>query len=268
MLTSIILYLILGSFVGVFAGLLGVGGGLVIVPLLSYSFALQGFKGEYLHHMALGTSLATIMFTSISSFMAHHRNGAVIWAIVRSITPGIILGALLGSRVVAHLPTTLLKGFFVMFLLYVGIQLKLDIKPKASREIPGFLGNSVAGGIIGAVSSFVGIGGGTMSIPYMVWCNVPMHKAIGTSAAIGFPIALGGAAGFLINGLGIPGLPGPHLGFIYLPALIGIAAASMCTAPLGAKLSHKLPVLKLKKVFAVLLFLVAVHMIYSIYTAL
>jgi uncharacterized membrane protein YfcA len=259
--------MILGSVAGVLAGLLGVGGGLSIVPLLNYAFALQGITGEHLHHMAIGTSMATIVFTSISSFMTHHRNHAVIWAIVKYITPGIILGTFLGSRVAAHLSMTLLKGFFVIFLVYVGIQMLLNIKPKASREMPGFLGNSVAGGAIGVASSFVGIGGGTLSVPYMTWCNVPMHKAIGTSAAIGFPIALAGAAGFLVNGLGIEGLPGPHLGFIYVPALIGIAAASVCTAPLGAKLSHKLPVPKLKKVFACLLFVIAAQMLYSILTA-
>ena len=267
MLTSIVLFLIMGSFVGVLAGLLGVGGGLVIVPMLGYTFALQGISGEYLHHMALGTSLATIVFTSTSSFLAHHRNNAVIWGIAASITPGVILGAFLSGMVAAYLSAILLKIFFVIFLLYVGVQMLLNIKPKASREIFGFLGNTAAGGVIGAVSSFVGIAGGLLSISYMVWCNVPMHKAIGTSAAIGFPVALAGTVGYLVSGLAIEGLPGPHIGFIYLPALIGITAASVCTAPLGVKLSHSLPVPKLKKVFAGLVFVVAAQMIYSIITA-
>lgn len=264
LITSLILFLILGSFAGVLAGLLGVGGGLVIVPMINYTFALQGISGEHLHHMALGTSLATIMFTSVSSFMTHHRNKAVIWSIVKYITVGILLGTFLGSKIAVHMPTVLLKSFFVLFLIYVGVQMLMNIKPKASREIPGFLGNSLAGGVIGIVSSFVGIGGGSLSVPYMAWCNVPMHKAIGTSAAIGFPIALAGAVGYLVNGLGVEGLPGPHIGFIYLPALIGIAAASVCTAPFGAKLAHKLPVPKLKKAFACLLFIMAAQMIYSL----
>lgn len=267
MLASILLFMVLGSFAGVLAGLLGVGGGLVIVPMINYTFALQGLSGEHLHHMALGTSLATIMFTSISSFMAHHRNKMVIWSIVAHITPGILLGTFLGSKVAVHMPTTLLKGFFIIFLIYVGAQMLMNIKPKASREIPGPAGNTAAGGIIGMVSSFVGIGGGSLSVPYMTWCNVPMHKAIGTSAAIGFPIALAGAAGYLVNGLGVEGLPGPHAGFIYLPALIGIAAASVCTAPLGAKLAHKLPVSKLKKAFACLLFAMAAQMAYGLFPA-
>lgn len=264
LITSLLIFLVLGAFAGVLAGLLGVGGGLVIVPMITYTLALQGITGEHIHHLALGTSLATIMFTSISSFMSHHRNKAVIWHIVKYITPGILIGTFAGSKVAALLPTNLLKGFFVAFLLYAGTQMLLNIKPKASREIPGMLGNSVAGTIIGLVSSFVGIGGGSLSVPYMAWCNVPIHKAIGTSAAIGFPIALAGAAGYLINGLGQTGLPAYSMGFIYLPALLGITAASVFTAPLGARLSHSLPVSRLKKAFACLLFVMAAQMAYTL----
>ncbi|MDL2316139.1 sulfite exporter TauE/SafE family protein [Desulfovibrio sp. OttesenSCG-928-A18] len=264
MLTSIVIFLILGAFAGLLAGLLGVGGGLVIVPMINYAFALQGTTDVHTHHLALGTSLATIMFTSISSFMAHHRSKAVIWSIVKYITPGILLGTFFGSKVAAHLPTELLKGFFVVFLLYVGTQMLLNIKPKASREIPGFAGNSVAGGVIGMASSFVGIGGGTLSVPYMTWCNVPMHKAIGTSAAIGFPIAVAGALGYLVNGLAVPDLPQHTVGYIYLPALFGIAAASVFTAPLGARLAHRLPVTRLKKFFACLLFVMAAQMAWGL----
>jgi uncharacterized membrane protein YfcA len=264
MIASLIIFLALGSVAGVLAGLLGVGGGLVIVPMINYTFAIQGITGEHTHHLALGTSLATIMFTSISSFMTHNRNGAVIWRIVKYITPGILLGTFFGSKVAAHLPTNLLKSFFIVFLLYVGTQMLMNIKPKASREIPGFAGNSLAGGVIGMVSSFVGIGGGTLSVPYMTWCNVPMHKAIGTSAAIGFPIAVAGALGYLVNGMGVPGLPDHTVGFIYLPALVGIAAASVCTAPLGAQLAHRLPVTRLKRFFAILLYAMAAQMAYRL----
>jgi len=267
MLTSLLIFLVLGAFAGVLAGLLGVGGGLVIVPMINYTLALQGLTNEHTHHLALGTSLATIMFTSVSSFMTHHRNGAVIWTIVKAITPGILLGTFLGSKVAAHLPTNWLKAFFIVFLLYVGTQMLMNIKPKATREIPGFLGNSAAGGIIGMASSFVGIGGGSLSVPYMTWCNVPMHKAIGTSAAIGFPIAVAGALGFLINGLGVEGRPEYCAGFIYLPALLGIAAASVCTAPIGARLAHRLPIPKLKRFFACLLFVMAAQMAYGLLTS-
>ena len=261
---SLIIFLCLGTVAGILAGLLGVGGGLVIVPMITYTFSFQGIVGEHTHHLALGTSLATIMFTSVSSFMAHHRNNAVIWPIFRNIVLGILIGTFFGSKLAAHLPTLWLKGFFVLFLLYAATQMLLNIKPKASREIPGFVGNSVAGGIIGVVSSLVGIGGGTLSVPYMTWCNVPMHKAIGTSAAIGFPIAVAGALGYLINGMGVEGRPDYTIGFIYLPAFFGIAAASVFTAPYGARLAHRLPVTKLKKAFACLLYCMAAQMAYSL----
>ena len=264
MLISIVIFLVLGSFAGVLAGLLGVGGGLVIVPMITYTFSFQGIVGEHTHHLALGTSLATIMCTSVSSFMTHHRKGAVIWSIFRNIVLGILLGTFFGSKLAAHLPTLWLKSFFIVFLLYAATQMLLNIKPRASREIPGFIGNSIAGGTIGVVSSLVGIGGGTLSVPYMTWCNVPIHKAIGTSAAIGFPIAVAGALGYLINGMGVPGRPEAAIGFIYLPAFFGIAVASVFTAPHGARLAHRLPVDKLKKAFAFLLYCMAAQMAYSL----
>ncbi len=263
MLTSLLIYLCVGAVAGVLAGLLGVGGGLVIVPLVTYSFILQGIESDVTHKIALATSLASIMFTSVSSFMAHHRNQAVIWSIFKTITPGILIGTFLGTKLVTIIPETPLKIFFILFLYYSATQMFLNIKPKASRHIPGPVGNSTAGGVIGIVSSLVGIGGGTLSVPYMTWCNIPIHKAIGTSAAIGFPIAVAGALGNIINGWGLSDVP-YSLGLIYIPALIGIAAASVCTAPFGARLAHKLPIGRLKRIFACLLIIVASQMVYQL----
>ncbi len=260
-----IAYLGLGLFAGFVAGLLGVGGGLIIVPVLAFIFAAHHFPETYVIHLALGTSLASIVFTSISSFRAHHAHGAVNWKIWREITPGIITGTLLGSVLAAFLSTLFLKVSFVVFLFYVGTQMILDIKPRAARELPGLPGMFGAGNVIGAVSSLVGIGGGTLSVPFMTWCNVKLHQAIGTSSAIGFPIAVAGAAGYIANGLRVGNLPEHSLGFVYLPALAAIAVASVLTAPLGAKLAHKLPVKKLKKVFAVLLYTLGVRMAWSLF---
>jgi uncharacterized protein len=257
-------YLAFGAVAGIIAGLLGVGGGIVIVPALIWFFTAQGFSPDVIMQMALGTSLAAIVFTSLSSSRAHHRRGAVIWPIVIHITPGILVGTFAGSCVAARLPTAFLKGFFVFFLYYVSIQMILNIKPKPSRQIPGWLGMFGAGGGIGAVSSLVGIGGGTMSVPFMTWCNVPMHVAIGTSAAIGFPIALAGAFGFIVNGLSAPNLPPLSWGYIYLPALFGIAVVSILTAPFGARLAHKLPVATLKRYFAVFLLVMATRMLWGL----
>ncbi len=261
-----IIYAALGLVAGVLAGLLGVGGGIVIVPMLSIAFDLQGLPSQYIQHMALGTSLGTIMFTSISSFRAHHKHGAVNWSVVRRITLGIIVGTLAGSWVAAQLSTRFLKGFFAVFLFYVATQMILNIKPKGGRQLPGRVGMSAVGGGIGVVSSLVGIGGGTLSVPFMVWCNMTMHNAVGTSAAIGFPIAVAGAAGYLINGLKVAAdLPPMSLGFLYLPALIGIAVTSILTAPLGARIAHKLPVAQLKRVFAILLYIMGARMVWTLF---
>ena len=257
-------YLSLGLFAGFVAGLLGVGGGLIIVPVLAFIFAAHHFPDTYVIHLALGTSLASIVFTSISSFRAHHAHGAVDWKIWREVTPGIITGTLLGSVLAAHLSTLFLKVFFVVFLFYVGTQMILDIKPKASRELPGLPGMFGAGNVIGAVSSLVGIGGGTLSVPFMTWCNVKLHQAIGTSSAIGFPIAAAGAVGYIANGLAVQGLPEHSFGFVYLPALAAIAVASVLTAPVGAKVAHRLPVKRLKKIFAILLYTLGARMAWSL----
>jgi uncharacterized membrane protein YfcA len=246
---------------GVAGGLLGVGGGLVIVPLLLVSFARQGLPSASLMHLALGTSMASIVFTSISSLRAHDRRGAVDWTIVRRITPGILAGTFFGTWVASRLSTTFLKWFFVVFLYLVAVQMLLDRKPRPSREIPGAAGTSAVGGVIGVISSLVGIGGGSLSVPFMAWCNIPVHRAIGTSAAIGLPIALAGSAGYVINGFGAPDLPPHTLGYVSLPALAGIVVASVSTAPLGARLAHSLPVPKLKRAFALLLLVMGTRLL-------
>ncbi|OHB26606.1 MAG: hypothetical protein A2X84_10905, partial [Desulfuromonadaceae bacterium GWC2_58_13] len=222
-------YLVTGAFAGVLAGLLGVGGGVIIVPLLVFTFTAQHLPDAYILHLALGTSLASIIVTSISSLRAHNLRGAVNWPVVKGIAPGILTGTFFGSWVAAQLSSGFLKGFFVVFLYYVATQMLLDIRPKSHRQIPGAGGMFGVGNVIGGVSSLVGIGGGSLSVPFLIWCNLPIHHAVGTSAAIGFPIAVAGAAGYLVNGLMADGLPSGAVGFIYLPALVGIALASYCT---------------------------------------
>jgi uncharacterized protein len=260
-----LLYLATGAFAGVLAGLLGVGGGLVIVPLLTFLFTAQHLPEAYILHLALGTSLASIIFTSVSSLRAHHARGAVNWRVLKGITVGILAGTFFGSWVAASLSTRFLAGFFVVFLFYVALQMLLNIKPQPSRSLPGSGGMLGVGGVIGGISSLVGIGGGSMSVPFLVWCNVPMHHAVGTSAAIGFPIAVAGAAGYLLNGMAVPALPAASLGFIYLPALVGVSLASIFTAPLGVKLAHSLPVAQLKKIFALLLLVMGTRMLVTIF---
>jgi uncharacterized membrane protein YfcA len=257
-------YVALGVTAGFLAGMLGVGGGLIIVPVLTYMFAAQNMPDQYIAHLAIGTSLATIIFTSISSINTHHKHSAVNWTIVGKVSPGIIIGTLLGSYCASSLSSNFLKGFFVLFLLYVSLQMLLDIRPKSHYRIPGAAGLLGAGGVIGGLSSLVGIGGGSMSVPFLIWCNLPAHKAVGTSAAIGFPIALAGTVGYIINGIHIAKLPSLSYGFVYLPAVAWISFASYITAPFGARLAHRLPVPILKKVFAGFLLIVAIKLIWGI----
>jgi uncharacterized protein len=265
MITLIGMYILVGAIAGILAGLLGIGGGLVIVPMLVYCFTLQSIPYEHLMQIALGTSMASIIFTSVSSFLAHHRRGAVEWSVVKRIALGILIGTYVGAWIATGLSTEFLKVFFVVFIYYVAVQMLLNRKPKASMQLPGHGGMFVAGNVIGVVSSLVGIGGGTLSVPFMVWHNIPLHRAIGTSAAIGFPIAIAGTVGYLVNGIGVFGLPAYSIGFIYLPALAGIVCTSVLTAPLGVRLAHFLPVDRLRRVFAVLLFLVGTRMLVSVF---
>jgi len=264
MLTILLGYCAVGVVAGVLAGLLGIGGGLVIVPVLIYTLTLQRVEHEMIMHMALATSMASIIFTSISSFMSHHRRGAVRWDIVKKITPGILIGTFLGSCVASAMPTLWLKTVFVVFLYTMAWQMLANKKPKASRNLPGMAGISAVGGVIGVVSSLVGIGGGSLSVPFMLWCNVVVHHAIGTSAAIGLPIAVAGTIGYVWNGWGVANLPQYSFGYVYLPACLGIVACSMLTAPFGVWLAHRLPVDTLKRVFAVLLLILATKMLWEL----
>lgn len=264
MLFSLLAYLGCGAVAGILAGLLGVGGGLVLVPMMLAIFPTVSVPPQYVQQMALGTSLASIMITSISSARAHNKRGAVHWDIFKAITPGILVGTFGGGLLATHLPTMFLKVFFICFLLVVAVQMLSNYRPPASRDMPGSLGTACVGGGIGLVSSFVGIGGGTLSVPFMTFCNVPLHHAVGTSAAIGFPIAVAGTLGYIIGGWGRPDLPAASLGFVNLWALVGIASASFCTAPLGARLSHALPAAKLKKGFACFLIIVAAKMAWGL----
>ena len=254
-------YLAVGAFVGFFAGLLGVGGGLVTVPALAMIFSAQHFAADHVLHLALGTSMAAILFTSISSLREHHRHGAVIWTVVRDITPGILIGTALGTVLARQVSTRALAIFFAAFVVFVAVQMMFNLKPRPSRQLPGRLAVAGVGAGIGAVSSLAAIGGGTLTVPFLTWCNVKVHNAIGTSAAVGFPIALGGAVGYIVNGLSVAELPQWSLGFVYLPALAWLVASSMLTAPLGARTAHRLPVPTLKRIFAGVLVLLSAKML-------
>jgi uncharacterized membrane protein YfcA len=254
----------LGVVSGFLAGLLGIGGGMVMVPFLTLIMSARGAAPDMAVKMAIATSMATIVFTSISSVRAHHRKGAVRWDIVRGLAPGIVVGSLISSLgLFALLKGSSLAIFFGLFVGFSATQMFLDKKPKPSRQMPAASGQWFAGGLIGFLSGLVGAGGGFISVPFMAWCNVAMHNAVATSAALGFPIAVANAAGYIVSGMNAQGLPPASFGYIWLPALTVIALCSVFMAPLGARVAHRLPVKQLKRIFASVLYLLAAYMFWK-----
>ncbi|WP_070096197.1 sulfite exporter TauE/SafE family protein [Pseudomonas sp. NBRC 111139] len=251
-----VLYLLLGACAGVLAGLFGVGGGIIIVPVLVFSFTLQGFDASVLTHLAVGTSLATIVFTSINAVREHHRKRAVQWPIFIWMTIGILLGAGVGAKTASLIQGPLLQKIIGVFALVIAAQMALDLKPKASRGVPGKPGLIGAGGVIGWASAIFGIGGGSLTVPFLTWRSLPMQQAVATSSACGLPIAVASALSFMLLGWHEEHLPPHSLGYVYLPALLGIAVTSMFFARFGARLAHKLSPRLLKRLFAALLFCV------------
>jgi uncharacterized membrane protein YfcA len=267
-LVLVIELVLLGVGSGFLAGLLGIGGGMLMVPFLTFLLSKQGVGADLAVKMAIATSMATIMFTAIASVRAHHKRGAVRWDIVKTLAPGIVLGSLVASLgVFALLKGSYLAIFFGLFVGFSATQMFLDKKPKPTRQLPGTPGRLAAGGAIGFLSGLVGAGGGFVSVPFMTWCNVAIHNAVATSAALGFPIAVANVAGYVVAGQGVANLPGGAVGYVWLPALAVIALASFLTAPFGARAAHALPVAMLKRVFASVLYLLAAYMLYKGLTA-
>ncbi len=255
---------LLGLGTGFLAGLLGIGGGMMMVPFITLLMSGRGVPADLSVKMAIATSMATILFTSLSSVRAHHQRGAVRWELVRGLAPGIVLGGSIASLgVFALLKGSSLAIFFGLFVGFSATQMFLDKKPAPSRQMPGTGGQVAAGGVIGFLSGLVGAGGGFISVPFMTWCNVSIHNAVATSAALGFPIALANVAGYVISGQSAQNLPAGSLGYIWMPALGVIAVCSVLTAPLGARAAHSLPVKRLKRVFAGILYVLAAYMLYK-----
>ena len=253
---TFLVYLLVGSVAGLLAGLFGIGGGLVIVPVLIITFGLLGIDESVLTHMALATSLTTIIFTSLSSVREHHKHGAVDWVLVRWIGSGIVIGTALGVFLLADVAGNVLQMAIGIFALLMSAKMAFDISPAANRQVPKIPGLIASGSIIGFGSAWFGIGGGSFTVPFLTWVNVPMKRAVATAAACGLPIAITGAVGNVYTGWGHAELPGWTTGFVYWPAVLGIALASVPCAKVGAKLAHKLDAKLLKRGFALLLLIV------------
>jgi len=254
--------LALGAVVGFLAGLLGIGGGMMMVPVLTLLLTQRGVPPAMAVKMSIATSMATIMFTSLSSVRAHHRLGAVRWEIARHMAPGIVIGSLAaGAGAFALLKGQALALLFAVFIGYSALKMFLSRKPGPGRLLPGAWVQAGVGAGIGFASGLLGAGGAFLSVPFMTWCNVPPRQAVATSAALGFPIALASTAGYLVSGRALePALPGAF-GYLYLPALAVVSLASVALAPLGARTAQRIDVLLLKRLFAVLLLALAASML-------
>ncbi len=260
--TLIVELLLLGTGTGFLAGLLGIGGGMIMVPFITYILTHRGVPDSLAVKMAIATSMATIIFTSLSSVRAHHKRGTVLWPLVMRLAPGIVLGSAIASLgAFSVVKGQSLALVFAVFVGFSAFQMLRNVKPSPSRDLPGPVGQIGAGGVMGFLSGLVGAGGAFISVPYMTWCNVTMHNAISTAAALGFPIALANVLGYIYSGWSEQNLPEGAFGYIFVPALVVIASASVLVAPLGVRAAHALPVVKLKRIFSGLLFCLAAYML-------
>ena len=260
---EIVSFLGLGLVAGLLAGMLGIGGGVVVVPVLIWIFQHHGLPPAIVPHLAIGTSLAAIVFTSMSAIRAQQKRRAIDWPVVRLLAPATLLGGFASGYLAGFIPAPALKGLFATFLLFVGTQFILDWKPAAHWRLPGRGGLWGVGLGIGSLSALLGIGGGNITVPFLHACNVELRRAIAISTALGLPIALFGAAGFVLSGWGNALLPSATVGYVSLPALAAIAGAAVLTAPLGVRLAHGLPVRQLKRVFGVLVLAISLNMLWN-----
>ena len=260
---DILILLASGAVAGMFAGLLGIGGGIIIVPVLAMVFTTQGVSIAVLMHVAIGTSLATIVITSLSSVRAHHKHGGINWPVVRVMSAGVFVGGLLGAVIAKMIAGEDLKLIFSIFMFVIAAQMFFGNTSKPHRALPKTAGILSASGIIGMVASLMGIGGGSLSVPFLTWCNMSIRHAIATSAAVGFPIAVSGTIGFIITGWAVAERPVMSLGFVNIPAFFSIVVASTLSAPAGAWIAHRISAVLLKKIFAGFLLILGVRMLLS-----
>ena len=261
---ALLYYLPVGAVAGLIAGLLGLGGGVVIVPALVIVFPLLGMPDELLMHLVVGTSLAAIVPTSASSVYAHYRRDAVSWKIFRQLAPWMLVGAITGGQIAHLLPSIALQYIFAVYVLFASVQmLRSSSATDNGRTLPAYAGNAVAGGLIGGISAMLGIGGGSATVPYLTFFGVNVRNAVATSSACGLVLATSGAITFISTGWGLPNLPASTLGYVYLPAFLGLVIPSVLIAPFGAKLAHTLPTTTLKKIFALFLIFMGLKMLFG-----
>jgi uncharacterized protein len=256
-------YLLSGAVVGLLAGLLGLGGGMTLVPILSALFSAQSLSSSYIVHLALGTGMASMVFTSFASVRAHHKLGSVDWGVAKRMVPGMLLGSFAASAASGWFSQRTLAVAYGVIAIAGAAQLLRSSRPQAARTLPSVGWLTTWMFCVGIVCGLMSAGGAFLTVPFMIYCGVAVRSAIGTGAAIGWPVAVFGTIGYVISGWTVPGLPPGSLGFVYLPALAALVAASMVFAPIGARLMHRLPVALLRRLFAVLLTALALKMVFT-----
>jgi uncharacterized protein len=262
LLSDVAMLLLCGCISGFLAGLLGIGGGMILVPFMIVVFNHLGFSQNVIIHMAIATGMATILFTTASAIWAHHKHNSIDWKLVAALSPGIVFGGLIGgSELFEALKTSWLSLFFAIFITYSSVQMLINKEPKPGKDLPGPVGLFSFGALAGALASLVGAGGAFITIPFMLRCNVKPHIAMASSSGLGFPIAAAATLGYMYGSWGNPDLPAGSMGFVYLPALACIVVVSIFTAPFGAQLARKLNVIQLKRVFGIMLFFLAAFML-------
>lgn len=260
---DILVLLASGAVAGMFAGLLGIGGGIIIVPVLAMVFKTQGVSIDVLMHVAVGTSLATIVITSLSSVRAHHKHGGIDWSVVRVMSVGVFVGGLLGAVIAKMVAGEDLKLMFSIFMFVIAAQMFFGNTSKPHRGLPKKAGMLSISGVIGMIASVMGIGGGSLSVPFLTWCNMSIRNAIATSSAVGFPIAVSGTIGFILTGWTVAERPVMSIGFVNIPAFFSIVIASTLFAPVGAWIAHRISPVILKRIFAGFLLILGVRMLLS-----
>lgn len=261
---EILFLLASGAVAGMFAGLLGIGGGIIIVPVLAMVFTSQGISIDVLMHVSIGTSLATIVITSLSSIRAHQKHKAIDWTVVRVITIGLFIGGLIGAAIAKLIPGEDLKLIFSIFMFLIAAQMYFGNTTKPHRTLPNKPGMILAGTSIGTIASLMGVGGGSMSVPFFTWCNMSIRNAVATSSAVGFPIAVAGTIGFVVTGWSAVDRPVMSIGYVNLPALLSIVVASVLSAPLGAWIAHRISPIILKRIFAGFLLILGIRMLMTL----
>ncbi len=257
----IVYLLLVGAGAGFLAGLLGIGGGMIMVPFMSIYLDHKGFGADVVIKVAIATSLATILFTSASSVRAQHARGAVRWGLVRDMAPGIVLGSLIGAQFASSLPGGWLSLVFSVFIATLATRMLRQKRPNPDKTLPGRAGLLGAGAVMGGLSAVLGAGGAFITTPFLVKRNVSIHEAVGTSAACGFPVALVGTLGYIMSGWFLP-MPGGTLGYVFLPGLFFVSIASIFTAPVGVRVAHSTSAGKLKRFFGFMLYTLAAYMLW------